>query len=110
MRFSSSSWLPAGLESQGFSESKQMSLCVIVSHPNEHMGEYVVVRGTMEQLEHGVYLFAGSPCDEKHSGILIQGTDKNAYRAAGGRKGIGVLATVEGELVMSKEGVPEFIK
>ena len=95
---------------RGFAEPKTVPLCAVLGHPNEHMAEYVVVRGTIEQLEHGTYLFAVSPCDQKHSGILIQGIDPRAYRAAGGRKGIGVPATVEGELVMSKEGVPEFIK
>lgn len=98
------------VDSHAFADPKPIPLCAVLGHPNERMEEHVVVRGTIEQLEHGVYLFAVPPCDQKPTAIIIQGTDPQAYRAAGGRKGVGVQATVDGELVMSKTGVPEYIK
>jgi len=85
-------------EAYGF--AKPIPLCALLTHPNEHMGKRVVVRGIIEQLEHGIYL-VDSECE--HSGIDFLGTTPTAYRAAGGTTGHGVLATVEGKLVMLNE-------
>jgi hypothetical protein len=87
---------------------KPILLCEVLAHPDEHMGEPVIVRGTVAQYEHGGFLEAMPPCEQEHFGIPIQGTDTAAYFAAGGRKGVRVLAIVEGELVMSRVGMPQF--
>jgi hypothetical protein len=91
-------------------DPKAVSLCEVIVHPEAHMGERVVVYGMVVQYEHGRYLVAVPPCDQDHSGILVQGTDSGSYFAAGGGKGKGVMAIVEGKFVMSSEGVPKFVK
>jgi hypothetical protein len=84
-------------------------LCPLLADAKKHIGEAVLVQGTIVQYEHGIYLFANPRCQHEPSGIIIQG-ELQGYREAGGTKGVGVSATVEGVFVMSKLGVPKYIK
>jgi hypothetical protein len=84
-------------------DPKSVLFCEILAHPEGHMGRRVIVHGAVVHYEHGTYLVATPPCDQGHSGIPIQGTFAAAYG-----KGVKVLATVEGELVISKVGIPQF--
>jgi len=86
------------------------SLCELITHADRHMGKRVVVQGDIQRLEHGTYLVSPKKCEGEHSWILIQDIDWAAHSAAGGSGGVRVPATVEGELIMSRLGVPEFIK
>src|SRR5438477_5141868 len=74
------------------------------------MGKHIVVRGIVEELEHGTYIRASPKCAEGPSAIFMSVPDMMSYNAAGGRKDHGITATVTGELVMSHVGVPQFVK
>jgi hypothetical protein len=83
-------------------DPKAISLCELLAHPEEHMGERVVVHGTIVQYEHGRYLVAIPRCDQEPSGVPVHNTDTQTYFGVGGRKGVGVPATVDGQLVMAQ--------
>ena len=56
-------------------DPKPIALCDLLSHPDDRLGEYVAVRGTIENLEHGTYLDADSGCGGAKSSVFMLGND-----------------------------------
>jgi hypothetical protein len=80
-----------------------LSVCEVLDNQAVYLNKRVTVRGKVISLEHGAYLSATAPCEGTDTGVRLESIDLAGYFAAGGRKGIGVEATVNGKLVMSDE-------
>jgi hypothetical protein len=79
------------------------SACEVLSHPQEYIGVQLKFEGILQVFEHASFLRVYSNCPE---GVMIvegQGFSPAAYYKAGGSKGAGVLATVQGKIVISKK-------
>jgi hypothetical protein len=86
--------------SEGYAEPQPSILCEVIAHLDQHIGQDLVVKGMIVSYEHGVYLTPDLQCTETAiRAIPLKGFDIAGYRAAGGTKGFGVLATVRGKLV-----------
>ena len=82
-------------------EPEPTSLCEVLNRPEQYTGKHVLVHGIVEESEHGNYLKASPKCKQGESAIEIEGFDIAAYYAAGGKKYQGILAMVDGKIVMS---------
>jgi hypothetical protein len=78
-----------------------LSVCDVLDNQAAYLKKTVTVRGKVISYEHGAFLAATVPCEGPDTGVRLEDIDLAGYFAAGGHKGIGVLATVEGKLVMS---------
>jgi hypothetical protein len=82
-----------------------VSPCEAFRHPEEYLGKELVVDGVLLQGEHGVFLDASRNCPGAVLRLDSASADRvpwSEYKKAGGRKGVGVLATVKGKIVNSK--------
>jgi len=73
-------------------------------HEDKYVGQRLIVKGIVEQYEHGKFLApvslgAAPPCEPR--AIVLVEKDQLAFHAAGGSLSHGVQATLEGEIVES---------
>ena len=77
--------------------------CEAFRHPEEYLGRELVVDGVLLSGEHGAFLEASRECPD--AVLRLESADKVSwaeYRKVGGRKGVGILATVREKIVHSK--------
>ena len=72
--------------------------CEVLKDAGNHLGERFTFKGLVTSYEHGMYFVPDPSCAE-HEAIRIQYFPLDAYHRAGGTKGVGVLATVQGKIV-----------
>ena len=88
--------------------AEPISVCDISGNETEFLKMKLKIRGKLTRMQHGVFLGPAEPCDGS-AGVTLENLTSGQltkYFEAGGRKGEGVLATVEGRLVMSEVNRP----
>jgi len=82
----------------------QPSVCNVLSDPQEYVGKQIAVEGILTIGEHQTLLAAYPSCPRGVVRVESESASwRLEYEKAGGRKGVGVLATVKGQIVISKK-------
>ena len=74
-------------------------VCEVLKHQDEYIGQGFTFRGVVTQYEHGMYFVPYPDCAEHEAG-KVHDFPRAAYVRFGGGKGVGVLATVDIEIVV----------
>jgi hypothetical protein len=80
------------------------AVCEVLKHAAEYVGRHFTFTGVVTSYEHGAYFVPYPPCAGQQA-IRVQDFPWGAYRSAGGGKGLGLLATVNGKIVVRPTAV-----
>lgn len=86
--------------SQGSMDEQSVpTVCEVLRHQEAYIGRHFTFRGVVTQYEHGMYFVPKPECEEDATG-RVQDFSQSTYSHFGGGKGVGVLATINIEIVV----------
>ena len=89
----------AGSQTPDHQNRTERLVCEVLKNSSEYVGRRFTFRGVVTSYEHGMYLVPYPDCAE-HQAISVWDFPFHSYLKAGGAKGVGVLATVDGKIVL----------